>query len=216
MNKYLDIRNIICLLWLCIGCSTAAAQHPVSQAEQERIISEINASARNVRTLQCTFVQTKELSIMNDKMVSKGTMAFARPNKLSWHYTTPYDYTFIITDDKVLTAKGTNRNSIDLKSSQTFRGIARMIAGSVTGRSLMQTEDFDVKILANKQVYVAQLTPRTKHLKKLFTSIRLTFNRSTDIVQQVEMTETNGDATTITFHNVKQNQTLSDKTFTLH
>ena len=90
-----------------------------------------------------------------------------------------------------------------------------MIAGSVTGKSLTQTDDFDVKILADEQVYVAQLTPKTKRLKKMFASIRLTFNRSSSVMQQVEMTEANGDATTIVFQNVKQNQPLSDKTFTL-
>ena len=215
MNKYIYIRYIACLLCLGLGFSTVAAQRPVTKAEHERIVSEINTSASAISTLQCSFVQTKELSIMNDKMVSKGTMAFARPNKLSWHYTSPYDYTFIIADDKVLIGKGKNKNSIDLKSSQAFQGIAKMIAGSVTGKSLTQTDDFDVKILADEQVYVAQLTPKTKRLKKMFASIRLTFNRSSSVMQQVEMTEANGDATTIVFQNVKQNQPLSDKTFTL-
>lgn len=215
MNKYIYIRCIACFLCLGLSFGTVAAQRPVTKAEHERIVSEINSSAQSIRTLQCSFVQTKELSIMDDKMVSKGTMAFARPNKLSWHYTSPYDYTFIIADDKVLIGKGKNKNSIDLKSSQAFQGIAKMIAGSVTGKSLTQTDDFDVKILADEQVYVAQLTPKTKRLKKMFASIRLTFNRSSSVMQQVEMTEANGDATTIVFQNVKQNQPLSDKTFTL-
>lgn len=215
MNKYIYIRCIATILWLCLGFGVAVAQRPVTKAEQERIVSEINTSAQSIRTLQCKFVQTKELSIMDDKMVSNGTMHFARPNKLSWHYTSPYDYTFIIADDKVLISKGKNKNSIDLKSSQTFQGIAKMIAGSVTGKCLTQTKDFDVKILANEQVYVAQLTPKEKRLKKMFSAIQLTFNRVSHTMERVEMTEANGDATSIVFQDVKQNITLSEKTFTL-
>ncbi len=215
MKKTEKLIYIASLLWFGLCFSTAAAQQPVTKTEHERIVSEINASASAIRTLQCSFVQTKELSIMNDKMVSRGTMAFARPNKLSWHYTSPYDYTFIIADDKVLISKGNSKNSIDLKSSQAFQGIAKMIAGSVTGKSLTQTDDFGIQILADEKVYVALLTPKTKRLKKMFAKIRLTFNRSSSVMQQVEMTETNGDATTIVFQNVKQNQPLRDKIFTL-
>ena len=211
------MKRILLLIgiWLPLTLTCAVAQTAVSKTEQERIISEINTSAQAIRTLQCKFVQTKELSIMNDKMVSSGTMAFARPNKLCWHYTSPYDYTFIIANDKVLISKGKNRNSIDLKSSQAFQGIAKMIAGSVTGKCLTQTKDFDIKILASDKVYIAKLTPKEKHLKKMFSSIRLTFNRSSHTMERVEMTEANGDATTIVFQDVKQNQPLSDKIFTL-
>jgi len=208
MRKLLFILG----LWLSLG---TFAQSAVSKSEQERIISEINTAAQSIRTLECTFVQTKELSIMNDKMVSNGTMAFAQPNKISWHYTSPYDYTFIIAGDKVLIGKGKNRNSIDLKSSQAFQGIAKMIAGSVTGKCLTQTDEFDVKILADERHYVALLTPKAKRLKKMFKGIRLHFNRASRTMEKVEMTETSGDNTTIVFQNVKQNQRLSEKTFTL-
>ncbi len=193
----------------------AFAQSAVSKSEQERIIREINTAAQAIRTLQCTFVQTKELSIMNDKMVSNGTMSFAQPNKLCWHYTSPYDYTFIITGEKVLIGKGKNRNSIDLKSSQAFQGIAKLIAGSVTGKCLTQTDEFDVKILADKRYYVAQLIPKTKRLKKMFKTIRLNFNRASSTMERVEMIENSGDNTTIVFQDVKQNQSISEKTFTL-
>lgn len=202
-------------LWLPATLTFTLAQNTVSKSEQERIINEINTSAQSIRTLQCKFEQTKELSIMDDKMVSKGTMAFARPGKLSWHYTSPYDYNFIIADDKVHISKGKSRNSIDLKSSQTFQSIAKMIAGSITGKCLTQAQDFDVKILANEHVYVAHLTPKDKHLKKMFTTIRLTFNRASRTMDSVEMTEANGDATSIVFKDVKQNQPLGANVFNL-
>lgn len=208
-------RLLYIILCLPLTLTCVHAQTAVSQSEQKRIINEISTSARAIKTLQCKFEQTKELSIMNDKMVSVGTMAFASPGKLCWHYTSPYDYTFIIANDKVLIGKGKSKNSIDLKSSQAFQGIARMIAGSVTGKSLTQAQDFDVKILANNRVYVAQLTPKEKRLKKMFSAIKLTFNRSNHTMERVEMTEAGGDATIIVFKDVRQNQALSEKTFTL-
>lgn len=193
----------------------ASAQKAMTAAEQERAIADITKAAQATQTLQCDFVQTKTLSILNDKMVSHGTMAFARPSKLRWNYTTPYDYTFIITDDKVLIGKGKQRNSIDLKSSQVFQEIARMIAGSITGKCLTQTKDFAVSMQSDANNYIALLTPKDKRVKKMFKSIRLTFDRKASAMSMVELTELSSDVTTITFQNVKQNQPLGATTFTL-
>lgn len=192
-----------------------AAQSEVSTAEKERIIAEINGAAAEVQTLQCDFVQTKTLSIMNDRLVSRGTMAFGRPSRLRWQYVSPYDYTFVITDDRVLIAKGSQRNSIDLRSSQAFQEIAKLIAGSVTGRCLSQSRDFDVTILADTRTYVARLKPRDRRLKKMFSTIRLTFDRQSKTMSRVELDEPGGDTTVIEMQNVRQNQRLSAKTFSL-
>ena len=216
----LNIRScflICCLLFFQLSTFNFQlfAQQPVIAQQQQSIVSEISAAAQAIQTLQCTFTQTKELSIMDDKMVSQGTMAFLRPDKLAWRYTSPYDYTFIITGEKVLIGKGKSKNSIDLQSSQAFQGLARLIAGSVTGKSLTQTRDYDVSIMADDKVYIAKLTPKDKRLKKMFANIRLTFNRASHTMQQVEMLEPGGDVTKIVFQNVKQNQPLSDKVFAL-
>lgn len=204
------------ILLIALACAFAvSAQKAMTAAEQEQAIADISKAAQSIQTLQCDFVQTKTLSILNDKMVSNGTMAFARPSKLRWNYTAPYDYTFIITDDKVLIGKGKQRNSIDLKSSQVFQEIARMIAGSITGKCLTQTKDFAVTMQSDANNYIAFLTPKDKRLKKMFKSIKLTFDRKANAMSKVELTEMSSDVTTITFQNVRQNQQLGATTFTL-
>lgn len=203
------------LLCFLVICGTAAAQQSATPEQQAQLISEINAAAKDIQTLQCDFTQMKTLSIMNDKMVSQGAMTFAQPAKLRWRYTTPYDYTFIISDDKVHIAKGSKRNSIDIKSSQVFQEIVRLMAGSVTGRCLTQTKDFSVKMLIAEKSYIAVLTPKDKQLKKMFQTIRLTFDRARKIVTTVEMTEATGDATVIEFQHIQQNKPVSAKTFSL-
>lgn len=203
-----------CLLLLSASL-LAVAQTAVTADEQERIIAEINAAAKDVRTIQCDFTQTKTLSIMNDRLVSRGNMVYAQPGHLRWAYTTPYTYTFVITDDKVHIAKGSQRSSIDLRSSQAFQELARLMAGSVTGQCLASGRDYDVTILADAHTYVAQLRPKDKRLRQLFATIRLTFDRQTRIVREVLLTEPAGDTTTITLNNVRQNQPVNAKAFSL-
>ena len=205
----------ILLICLLAGSGFAAAQQPATPEQQAKIISDINAAAKDIRTLLCDFTQTKDLSILNDKMVSQGTMTFMQPANLRWAYTSPYNYTFIIHDEKVHIAKGNKRNSIDIKNNQVFQEIARLMAGSVTGRCLTQTKDFSVKILIADKSYIAVLTPKDKQLKKMFHTIRLTFDRARKIITTVEMTENGGDATVIEFCNIQQNKPVSEKAFSL-
>jgi len=191
------------------------AQRNATVSEQEQVIREINLAAQQIQTLQCDFTQTKVLSILNDKLVSSGTMTFAQPSKLRWTYTTPYNYTLIITDEKVHIAKGSKRNSIDVQSSRFFQEIAQMMAGSVTGKCLTQTQDFSVTMQMGDTYYIAVLTPKGKQLRKMFQKIRLTFDKTRKVVTQVELTEPSGDTTQIVFQQIRQNQPVSDKTFTL-
>ena len=209
------MKKIAFVFVLLLATLTTSAQKTVTPQLQEKIIAEINATAKGITSLQCDFVQTKTLSIMDERMVSKGKMVFARPNRFRWQYTSPYDYTFIITDDKVHIAKGNNKNSIDLKSSQVFQEIARMIAGSVTGRSLTEKKDFDVQIQTTNDTYIALLKPKKSQMRKMFKQIRLTFNKKERIVTQVEMTDANGDVTVIQMQHVVQNEKVDSKAFVL-
>lgn len=209
------MKHISFVLALLLTVLASFAQKSVTPQQQEKIIAEINTTAKGITSLQCDFVQTKTLSIMDEQMVSKGRMVFARPKKLRWQYNTPYDYTFIITDDKVLIGKGKNKNSIDLKSSQVFQEIARMIAGSVTGRCLTEKNDFDVKMQATNDAYIALLKPKKSQMRKMFKQIQLTFDKKKRIVTQVEMTDANGDQTTIQMQHVVQNEKVDNKAFVL-
>lgn len=208
-------HRVLSILVLLLTTIATSAQKMATPQQQEKIIAEINTQAQKITSLKCDFVQTKILSIMDEQMTSKGQMVFARPNKLRWQYTSPYDYTFIITADKVYIGKGKNKNSIDLKNNTVFQEIARMIAGSVTGRCLTEKNDFDVQMQITDEAYIALLKPRKNQMRKMFSSIKLTFSKKERIATQVEMIDTNGDNTIILMHNVVQNEHVDNKVFVL-
>ncbi len=73
----------------------------MTQTQTQDVIKKINTTAAELKSMSCTFVQTKNLSMLNDKMVSKGQMYYSQPNKLRWEYTSPYNYIFIFNETKV-------------------------------------------------------------------------------------------------------------------
>lgn len=197
------------------ACIQAQSMREVSAGQQKSMINKINATATSIKTIQCSFVQTKKMSFLNDRMVSKGVMYYDNRSKLRWQYTSPYKYVFILNDNKVYIKSSRKTNTIDIKSSRLFQSIARIMMNSVTGRSLSDKGDFTVKMYLSGDEWVAYLEPQRKEMKKMFKSIHLFFNSGRTMVSKVEMIEKNGDTTVISLNGVKTNINLNEKIFSL-
>ena len=55
-----------------------------AQGNSQQIIDQINSATSKLSSLQCDFVQTKTVKILNEKLVSKGRMWYQQPNRLRW------------------------------------------------------------------------------------------------------------------------------------
>ena len=111
-----------------------------------KIKQQINAVASKMKTMQCDFVQTKYMKMLNDKMVSYGRMYYQQSDKLRWEYTSPYTYTFVLNGSKVLLNKGKRSDVINVNQSKFFKEIARIMMNSVVGKCLTDEKDFKVSI----------------------------------------------------------------------
>jgi outer membrane lipoprotein carrier protein len=192
-----------------------AERQPVDRARQEAMIARIAEVSASIRTLQCDFVQTKRLSILNDQLVSTGKMYFSQPNRLRWEYLSPYTYVFVLNGTDVLIQKEGKRDVIDTRQSRLFQEITKIMMHSVTGQWLVDTSDFGVQMYVDGEEWVAQLTPRKRDMKQLFRSIRLYFNERLSTVSRVEMQETGGDTTLIELRNPQPNQPVDETLFTV-
>ncbi len=201
------------LIALCLSFMTVSAQQKVDEA---KVKQQINAVASGMKTMQCDFVQTKYLKMLNDKMVSKGKMYYQQTNKLRWEYISPYTYTFVLNGSSVLLSKGNRNDVINVNQSKFFKEIARIMMNSVVGKSLVDSKDFKVSLTGSSTEYVATLIPQQKQMKQMFQKIVLHFNRQKSTVSMVELIEKKGDKTVIELKNVKVNATVNAKVFDIH
>ena len=111
-------RLLFPLIALCLGIASAFAQQKVDAA---KVKQQIAAVAANMKTMQCDFVQTKYLKMLNDKMVSRGKMYYQQSNKLRWEYTSPYTYTFVLNGNNVRINKGKRSSTCLLYTSPSPR-----------------------------------------------------------------------------------------------
>lgn len=185
------------------------------QKTEQEIIEKINSEAMKLASMQCEFVQTKKVVLLNDRMVSKGKMFYKQPNKLRWEYTTPYTYVFVLNGSKISLGKN-QKDVIDVNQSKVFKEIASIMMNSVVGKCLSDKKSFKTTIKASNSKYIATLIPRTKEIKHLFNTIILHFDKKQSFVIRIELIEKNGDTTTIDLKNIKKNNPVNDQVFSIH
>lgn len=201
-------------IYTILFCAVSLFSFAQNQKEQQ-IIDKIAKSAQDMKSMQCNFVQTKHLKMLNDKMVSNGIMYYQQPNKLRWEYTTPYSYTFILNDSKVLLKKGERNDVIDVNQNKMFKEIARMMMNSVVGKCLSDKKSFKTSIKEEQSEYVATLIPLKSDMKKMWSKLILHFDRKLSSVIKVEMHEKNGDKTIIELKNTQINKSINAKVFAI-
>ncbi len=204
-------RLLIFMLSLCLVSVSAIAQ----RINEAAVKSQINAAAAKLRTMQCDFVQTKHMRMLNDKMVSRGRMYYVQPNKLRWEYTSPYTYTFVLNNSQVMMSRGKKNQVIDVNQSKVFKEITRIMMNSVVGKCLNDGKDFKTTIAGTSTEWIATLVPLKKNMKQMFQTIKIHFNKRRSMVSVVELLEKNGDRTVIELRNVRSNQSINGNLFTI-
>lgn len=197
-------------LFLCLCCITAQS------IDEAKVKQQINSVASKMNTMQCDFVQTKYIKMLNDKMVSKGKMYYQQSDKLRWEYSSPYAYSFVLNGSKVLISRGKRNDVVNVNQSKFFKEIARIMMNSVVGKCLTDTKDFKTNITGTQSEYIATLYPKQKQMQQMFQKIILHFNRQKSIVSKVELIEKKGDRTIIELLNVKTNAPIDAKVFTVN
>jgi len=205
------MKRLLILLFIFVSVHLSLT----AQQSEAQIRQAITQAASAMKTMQCDFTQTKHLKMLNDKMTSKGRMYYQQTNRLRWEYTSPYSYTFILNDDKVLLKNKQRNDVIDVNKNKLFREIARIMMNSVVGTSLTDDKSFKSAITTNNSEWIASLLPQRKDLKQLFQKIILHFSKKNAMVKQVELIEKNGDKTVIELNNIRTNEKISADMFTI-
>lgn len=221
-HEVVPMRRWIGVAFIMVGCvliatpASAQGRKAMTAAQQKEMVARISKAGAQMKTMQCAFVQTKTLSMMNEKIVSRGTMTYAQPARLRWQYMQPTRYLFIIDGDHVSIDSGAGKSHIDARQSKVLQQVIRLMMNGVTGESLSASKDFSVKCYQEGSDDVAVLTPLGKTMRKMFGSVTLYVQRGHDMVRRVVMTEAGGDTTDIILSDVKMNQDVPADTFIMH
>ena len=202
----------IILLSLIFSLTAMAA---MTEKQQQDVINKINKAASELKTMSCSFTQTKYLSLLSDKMVSQGKMYYKKSNKLRWEYTSPYQYLFVFNGTQVYVGNKSRRDVIDTNTNKVFKEVARIMMSTVTGTALSNTNDFTTQVTDDNKYYIVTLVPKKKEMKKMFSKIILYFNKTNYMIAEVNIYEKNNDRTNINMTNISTNGTVNENLFNI-
>lgn len=187
----------------------------MAQPAKEDIIKEIIETGSSMKSLQCAFIQTRKMSIMNAEAVSEGRMHYQQPDKLRWEYVAPFKSIFVLNGTEALMQNESRTDVVDIEQNRRFKGIARLMTGSISGSFLSDDKSFDVSVEENPQEWVVTLVPLRREMKQMWTRIVMHFNLSQKHVSSIGLYEQNGDCTEIKFNKVVKNGAIAPETFTI-
>lgn len=206
------MKRYLLLLWTFMIIVSISAQ----TLNDAQIRQRVNQAAAAMKTMQCDFVQTKHLKMLNDDIVAHGKMYYQQSSKLRWEYTIPYAYVFVLNGDKVLLKNKQRNDVIDVNQNKMFREIARVMMSSVVGNCLLDDKTFKTTIATTNGEWIATLVPQRKDMRQMFQKIVLHFNQQRAVVNCVEMVEKSGDKTVINLKNIRTNETINAAIFSVH
>jgi outer membrane lipoprotein-sorting protein len=206
-------KAFITLLILAVAF-TANAQHAgyTQLTDLSAFKAQFAATAQKTASIKSDFVQEKNLSMIAEKITSKGKFWFKKDNMVRMEYTSPSKYLMIINKDNILVKDEQKENKINTKSNKLFQQINRIIVDCVQG-TILSNPDFKVKVFENKGSYLVELSPLSKGIKDFFKSINISVDKKDNSVSNIDMEEPSGDNTTIHFLNKEINATLPDALF---
>lgn len=209
------MKKLLYILIAIVLSLPMSAQTKLNAQQQKTIVDKINKSTTALSSMQCGFTQTKSMKLLSKKMQSSGVMYYKRTKKLRWQYTSPYDYTFILNGDKVQIKSSKSSQKIDVQRNKMFRQITSIILSTITGGSLKSSADFTVEMYKSGNSYFAKLYPKKKEMKQIYQVIEIYFNPELTMVSSVKMQEKTGDVTTVNLNNIKTNQPVNEKMFSI-
>ena len=192
---------------------SVTGQTKLTKEQEKDVLEKMEKSSNALHSLQCDFVQSKRMKILNKDMISKGVLYFKKPDKIRWQYTTPYDYTFIMNGDKVQIKSTKSTKNIDIQGNKIFRQVTSIILNTITGGGLKNSPDFDVELFKLNDVYFAKMRPKKREVMQVYSSIEVYFNAPLTMVESIKMIEKSGEYTVVKLISPKVNNPINENVF---
>ena len=151
------------------------------------------------------FIQEKHLRALPQPLISKGNFVLAKNHGLLWLLKTPLQQDYRITANGIARRDGNAWQLLPNKSAGAEQN--RLFLAVLQGDSSGLQRDFELALSGDAQQWKLTLTPRSVLLKQVFNQINIDGG---ELVQTIELLETQGDSTVLRMKDSSAGQPLSE------
>jgi hypothetical protein len=175
---------------------------PLAQAFDLQQLSEQLARPE---VIHGQFIQEKHLRALPQPLISKGRFVLAKNHGLLWLLRTPLQQDYRITAKGIARRDGNAWQMLPNKSAGAEQN--RLFLAVLQGDSSGLQRDFELSLSGQPQQWKLTLTPRSVLLKQVFKQINIDGG---ELVQRIELLETQGDSTVLRMQDATGAQPLSE------
>jgi outer membrane lipoprotein-sorting protein len=192
------------ILGLCLTPLSAQAKDAFA------VLKEQAAALTSVRS---DFTQETSLPMFKLPLLSQGRFAFAKPDTLLWEYLSPVQEGFVLQGNKGFRWQDDKKNRVPFTSGSD--PLAAIIARQITAWILFDMQSIEREYRIDQlpgPVMRLKMTPLKKDVGAVIDSITISFTPQGP-ASRVEITETKGGKTVISFTNTIVNAPLDTGLF---
>lgn len=204
--------RILKIIILLLPAMLLAQTTTLTKTEIINFHKGVSHHTTTLESLSSDFVQTKYMQLMEKEAVSTGKLYYRSPDILKWEYQTPYNYILLFKEAQLFINDDGDKSVTSLKSNKLFEKLLALISGSVNGKLMADTENFDISYSRSGNSVSAVIVPRDASLKSMFNEIILVFDAD-HLLDSVKLMEEAGDYTQIKFKNISINPSLDPAVF---
>ncbi|RJE72874.1 MULTISPECIES: outer membrane lipoprotein carrier protein LolA [Reichenbachiella] len=194
----------IMTLGLCLFASQFLA---AQDAAVEDFLKRLEAFNEKTTSIVSDFEQVQEFSFLEEKMNSSGKFYFMKPGIMKWDQIKPEPYFFVIKEDEAYKSDGNGIKKIPVNSPQII-GFKKFLMQTMDG-SILKSDDFTHEITLTDLSAKITLVPQQRALKRMFSQVRLVFDKKTLLLTELTFYESAEDFRSVYFSQHELN-TLTD------
>ena len=168
-------------------------------------LQQLSAQLAKPDVIHGQFVQEKHLRALPQPLISKGSFVIAKNQGLLWLLKTPLQQDYRISAKGIARRDGNGWQLLPNNSAGAEQN--RLFLAVLQGDSSGLQRDFELALSGDAQRWKLTLTPRSLLLKQVFNQINIDGG---ELVQTIELLETQGDSTVLRMQDSTAGQPLSD------
>ena len=190
-----------------------SAQIQLSESQSNEVIASLTKAAASMQSMQCRFVQEKTSAMLAEPSVAEGTMHYAAPDRMRWEYTTPYAFALVVNGERIVKVTDGKAEVLEGNAGRMYQGMVNLIMGSASGKKLFDTTVFDIVLYDDNGFWRADMTPKRRDMKRMFSQLVFRFDKKTNGISRVEFVEAGGGVTSIRFEEIRLNEKIGEEKF---
>jgi outer membrane lipoprotein-sorting protein len=160
-------------------------------------LSQLMQALQQVKAAKNRFVERKYLAILNEPLVSSGTLSYVAPDRIEKNTEQPKRESLRV-EQGTLTMENDQgqRRSLVLQDYPEIWAFVESIRGTLAGDLTGLTRFYDVSLDGTPEAWQLFLQPKDAKVREMVSSIRIVGKGN--MLRSVETRETDGDRTVMT------------------